>query len=228
LIQGKTKDNPFLAEGYIESLLQDYTQAQCEAYLNGEFVNFNSNTVYYSYDPDLNDTDVTLSDYPKEPLHIGMDFNIGKMAAVVHIVKDGKIYAVDEIVNEKDTYSIAATIKARYAGRKIFIYPDASAKMEHKILSKSGFKVIPPGKGNPLIKDRVTTMNTRFCNAQGHRAYLVNKDQCPVYSNGLMQQAYDKFGKPDKSNDIDHCLDAGGYCVFVIAPIKAKATMRIR
>jgi hypothetical protein len=45
VIKAKTYDNPFCQRGYIETLKKP-TTAQVDAYLNGEFVNINSASVY--------------------------------------------------------------------------------------------------------------------------------------------------------------------------------------
>src|SRR5690554_7216264 len=56
-------------------------------------------------------TDVTMK--PGEPLYIGMDFNVGKMAAVVHVKRDGLPRAVDEIIDGYDTPDMIRRIKER-------------------------------------------------------------------------------------------------------------------
>ena len=84
LIKGKTSDNRHNSDTYIETLLDSYTPEQIEAYLNGEFVNLTSGTVYRNYDRDLNHSDREIQQ--RDVLHIGMDFNITNMNAVVHFV----------------------------------------------------------------------------------------------------------------------------------------------
>ena len=64
-----------------------------KAYLDGEFVNLNSGGVYPDFDRELNKSKETIK--PREVLHIGMDFNVLKMAAVVHVLRDGQAHAVD-------------------------------------------------------------------------------------------------------------------------------------
>jgi hypothetical protein len=49
---------------------------------------------------------------------------------------------------------------------------------------------------------------------------------CPVYVEGLEQQAYNKHGEPDKTSGLDHALDAGGYFITYKFPIlKRVATV---
>ena len=53
-----------------------------------------------------------------EPLYIGMDFNVGKMAAITHVKRaDGRPRAVDELIDGFDTPDMIRRIKERYRGR---------------------------------------------------------------------------------------------------------------
>ncbi|MDX1698980.1 MAG: phage terminase large subunit [Melioribacteraceae bacterium] len=49
LIKAKTTDNPYLPEDYVQNLLDTYPENLIDAYLKGEFVNLNGNSVYYSF-----------------------------------------------------------------------------------------------------------------------------------------------------------------------------------
>jgi phage terminase large subunit len=217
LIKGRTKDNPFLPPNYIEDLKDTYTPEQLEAYLNGEFVNLTTGTVYKKYDRIKNRTSRTVQ--PSDALHVGMDFNITKMNAVIHVQDTQFKYAVDEIVNAYDTDEVCAILKRRYPSHKIIVYPDAagkarstSGKSDHEIIKSYGF-TIRSGNTNPPVKDRVNKMNISFCDKDGNRTYLVNDEQCPTYSEALERQTY-KNGEPDKSTGFDHITEAGGYFVF--------------
>lgn len=213
LIKGRTYDNPFLPKDYIKALESEYTPQQIEAYLNGEFVNLTSGTVYVEFDRKINHTDAEIQ--LNEILHIGMDFNITKMNAVVHVIRAGLKYAVGEFVNEYDTFGMAQKIKATYPSHKILIYPDASGsarntsgKSDHQILRESGFQVIAPSK-NPFVRDRVNEMNRSF----REKTYLINTYLCPVYSEAIERQSY-KNGEPDKNSGFDHITEAGGYFIY--------------
>lgn len=102
LVQASTYDNAAnLPDDYIASLLASYPPQLIQAYLQGKFVNLTSGTVYHAYSRTLNGTHERIND--GEPLHIGMDFNVGKMAAVVHVARDGQPLALEEIVDGYDT-----------------------------------------------------------------------------------------------------------------------------
>lgn len=217
LIKGKTKDNPFLPEGYITTLLDVYDEKQLEAYLNGEFVNLTSGNVYRNYNRIENRTRRTVQ--AGDVIHIGMDFNITKMNAVVHIEEGDLKYAVDEFANAYDTQELCELIRRKYAGHKIIIYPDSagksrstSGKSDHDIIRSFGF-VIRAGVRNPFVKDRVNKMNLSFKDHNGNISYFVNDEQCPVYAEALEKQTY-KNGEPDKNSGFDHITEAGGYYIY--------------
>lgn len=226
MIQASTYDNRHnLPEGYIESLEESYPEQLISAYLNGQFVNLTSGTVYDKYDRARNSTSVEWDG--KEPVYIGMDFNVGNMAAIVHVKRNGKAYAVDEIMKAYDTPDVINIIKQRYQNITIRIYPDASGGSRKSVnasvsdlalLSQAGFSVIA-NKKNPFVKDRVIAMNNAFCDNNGDVLYYVNADKCPTYADCLEQQIWADNGEPDKKQGKDHANDAGGYFIAYDYPL---------
>lgn len=231
LIKASTYSNiDNLPEDYIEILESQYPPDLLKAYLMGEFVNLNSGQVYQTFlrksdDGNNNATNITMN--KNEPLHIGLDFNVRKMAAVIHVIRDGLPYAVDEIVNAYDTPDIIRIIKDRYKDRSILIYPDASgnntksvnaSESDIKLLKDADFTVVV-NYSNPRVRDRITCMNGMFLNGKGERRYKINIEKCPVYTKCLEQQIYDDNGQPDKKQDLDHTPDAGGYFIVKMFPI---------
>lgn len=212
LIKGSTYDNPFLPTDYIKSLEESYSPEQINAYLRGEFVNLTSGNVYNEFNRNSAHSDRTIQ--AGDVLHVGMDFNITKMNAVIHVI-DGKIKtAVAEIVNAYDTYEVANILSRDYPNHKIVIYPDASGnsrstsgKSDHQILREHKFQVISPPK-NPAVRDRVNAVNKALRTA----IYKVNTHNCPSYTEALEKQSY-KNGEPDKTTGFDHITEAGGYFI---------------
>lgn len=231
LFRAKTLDNAeHLPEGYVENLQNTYPSSLLAAYIDGEFCNLNAGSVYPDYDRDLNRSAETMQ--PNDALHIGMDFNVTKMAAVIHVLRDGDPHAVDELTRVFDTPSMCGLIKDRFAGRQIFVYPDASGQSRKSnnasvsdlsILRSAGFTVLANGT-NPAVKDRVLSVNAMI----SKRRYKVNVDRCPSLVEGLEKQAYDKNGEPDKSSGIDHVIDASGYFISYKYPIQSQLVHRLQ
>ena len=247
LVQASTFDNELnLPDDYIQSLMESYPPQLISAYLKGLFVNLTSGTVYHAYDRKLNGTDA--EHLQGEALHIGMDFNVGKMSAIAHVLREGLPFAVDEITQGHDTPDMIQKIKERYwrfdgntyqKTCEVLVYPDASGDSRKSVnasvtdlalLKQAGFHVKAPA-ANPPVKDRVNAMNAMFCNAKGERRYRVNADKCPIYADCLEQQIWNDSGEPDKSQGADHANDAGGYFIHnqfpIIRPVTQSTPLRM-
>lgn len=232
LVKARTTDNPFLPKEYVESLRASYPANLIDAYLNGEFVNLNSNTVYQAFSRENNLTTRTIDQYPDHIIHIGVDFNIGKMAAGVAIIDKGKVYFVDEFLGARNTEDLIIQIKRRYQGRMIYIYPDSSGKngsanssiSSIALLQQAGFSVFYHA-ANPRVEDRVTSVNAMFMNGNMEVRAYVNPLTCPNIVACLEQQAY-RNGVPDKTAGNDHMNDAVGYLIWYRFPIIGRSRGR--
>lgn len=240
LIQASTYDNAAnLNDDYIPSLISTYDPQLISAYLDGQFTNLTSGTIYHAYDAKLNASTEVWNG--AEDLHIGMDFNVGKMAATVHVLRGDSVHAVAEIIDGYDTPDMIRQIKERFyryedgeyqKRANVHIYPDASGdsrksinatKTDIALLRQAGF-AIHAKKANPPVKDRINSMNTAFCNAKGERRYFINVNQCPSYSECLQQQVWADNGEPDKKSGNDHPNDAGGYFIHWHKPVSKPMT----
>lgn len=220
IIKASTYSNPHLPAGYIESIEQIYPQHLLAAYLNGDFVNLTSGTVYASYDRDRCDSQETYQD--GEDVFIGCDFNVTQQAATTYVKRNGVWHAVDEMSRMYDTPEMIEVIKGRYPGSKIYIYPDASGGSRKTVnasisdialLQQAGFYVRAKSK-NPAVKDRVLAMN----GALDRNMVKINATKCPTAAECLEQQVY-KNGEPDKSSGNDHQNDATTYPIAYEMPI---------
>ena len=229
LFRAKTMDNAAnLPDGYIDNLRNSYPTALLSAYLDGEFTNLTAGSVYAEYDRALNATSETVQ--PSDALHIGMDFNVGHMASVIHVLRGDNPHAVDEITDALDTPAMIALIKRDYAGHQINVYPDASggnrksnnaSESDLSLLKAAGFRVCV-NPANPRVKDRVLSVNAMI-HKEGVRRYRVNPEKCPQLVESLEKQAYDKNGEPAKDGGLDHILDAAGYMLVYRYPIVKRA-----
>lgn len=231
LFKAKTLDNAHnLPEGYVDNLRNSYPSNLLAAYLDGEFVNLTAGSVYAEFDRNLNDTRETIQ--PNDPLHIGMDFNVSHMAAVVFVLRDGEPHAVEELTGVFDTPAMIGLIKKRYPGHQIMVYPDASGQSRKSnnasvsdlsLLQSAGF-LVRSNPTNPAVKDRVLSMNAMI-HCSGTRRLRVNVDGCPALVEGLEKQAYDKNGEPDKTSGLDHVIDACGYHISHKFPVVKRTAI---
>ena len=234
LVQASTYDNEKnLPADYIPSLIEAYPKELIEAYVNGNFVNLTSGTVYRNYDRVAHSSNEKIRKVEKrkdgesggETLFIGMDFNVGKMAASVFVERGNGYHAVAELKDVYDTPDMIRLIKERWQdkGHRIIIYPDASgdsrksvdaSKSDIASLMQAGFSVRVK-KSNPPVKDRIASVNKAFEDGK----LWVNSLLCPTIADCLEQQAYGKNGEPDKKSGHDHQNDATSYFVHYEMPV---------
>ena len=220
LIKAKTSDNPYLPEGFIDSLLENYPPQLIQAYLNGNFCNLTTGQVYDKFDRNIHvlETDPVINEH--EPIRVGIDFNIGNMNAVIGIATANKFIVIDEIAKSHDTDSLAKEIKAKYPFNKIYVYPDASggnrstnaSKTDIQILESYGF-LNQSALSNPAIRDRVNSVQGMFLNGKGESKMMISKKAIRLID-CLELQSYNDKGEPDKDSGYDHMNDALGYITW--------------
>lgn len=230
LIQGKTANNPFLPEDYIPNLKKQYPAHLIQAYLEGQFVNLNNATVYVSFDRDENNTKKTFKDFPNHIIHVGQDFNYGKMATTLSVIDGGVPYFLGEMHDCRDTNDVITRLKTRFSNRQFCVYPDASVNShtgvsDITLFERAGMKCYFRTK-NPGVQDRINSVNALLLNGNNERRMFVNIAECPRLVECLEKQAYID-GKPDKSSGHDHMVDAMGYFIYWHWPLKNQAKARI-
>ena len=228
-IHASSYDNPLLDREYLEAMKAQYTEAQWRVWALGQFGTLNSSLVYSEFDRQENHSDLVLANLPRhQALHVGMDFNIDHMAAVVHALDDhGDPVAIEELVELKNVPAMIDALQTRYRGRPILVYPDASGANRNPAglttsisqLRQAGFKVIVDAS-NPAVGDRINSMNAMFKSATGQRRYKVNTRFCPFYTSALEQQAWVKGSHKDDKRD--HVTDAAGYFIWKMFPLKGR------
>jgi hypothetical protein len=210
----------------IQQAKQDLDERTFNQEYNASFVNY-AGQIYYNFDRKEN----VLEKYePKTAeVHIGMDFNIDPMSAVIAELKGNRIYIYDEIViYSSNTDEMVYEIKNRFKDKHIFIYPDPASKQRKTsaggttdlaILKNAGFN-LRVRNTHPLIRDRINAVNTKLKNANGVRTLFI-ANNCKNVLKSIERQIY-KEGTviPDKDNNYDHMNDALGYLVEYLYPVR--------
>lgn len=224
MVKAKTTSNPFLPDDYVDSLRDTYPENLITAYIDGDFVNLVSGTVYASFNRAKHNCKTEWNG--TETLHVGMDFNVCNMSASIGVIREGELHIVDEVVGGHDTPSMIETLESRFEGAQFSIYPDASGKNRNpmgasesslKLLRSAGMRVHAKSK-NPFVKDRVMAVNKAFEDGR----VKVNVIRCPRITENLEQQVYNTAGEPDKTQNQDHTNDATGYMVFWKYPVVSR------
>ncbi len=224
LVHGKTTDNPYLPESYIQSLRDNYDENLLKAYLDGQFTNLQRGNTYHGFERERN---VRECEYNRsQPIHVGWDFNV--MPQCVCIIQEQQnspnIKVIDEIQLDADgsgdvlTDRMCRTIKQKYPNSKYYAYPDATGAARHssarfsdiEIIRRNGF-MVHVRHINPLVVNRVNSMNNNL--AKGN---MIIDPKCKGLIRDL-EQVVNKEGTRDidktTNKDLTHLSDALGYYV---------------
>ena len=210
----------------IEQAKQDLDERTFKQEYLSDFVNY-SGAIYYNFNREENVIDQYTP--TNNSIHIGIDFNLDPMSAVVSEVKQDNLYVYDEIViYSSNTDELVEEINNRYSGKHIFVYPDPASKQRKtsaggrtdlSILKNAGYNVRVRNT-HPLVRDRINSVNTKLKNAKGVRTLFI-ANNCKNVIKSIERQIYKEgTSLPDKENNYDHMNDALGYLVEFLYPIK--------
>ena len=183
--------------------------------------------IYYAFERIHNVVEVTELDLGV--IYIGIDFNIDPMSAVIATRKGDMLYVFDEIrMFSSNTQELVAEISARYPKSRVWAYPDPASRQRKTsaggltdltILQNAQFVVKCPTSHTP-VRDRINAVNSRLKDSTGVR-HLYISPKCKYTIEGLERQTY-KEGtvQPDKESGYDHQMDALGYMVDYMFPIR--------
>lgn len=172
-------------------------------------------------------------------IHVGVDFNRNPITATIGVIKDNRMFVIDEIViYSSNTNELGDEIRNRYPRSKVFVYPDPSGSRQqtssrgnsdHAILGNEPYNFIvkSPRKHDP-VKDRINAINARFCSADGIRHLFIHpKAKYTIES--LEKYTYKEGTQiPDKDSGFDHIFDALSYCVAFLWPITKTVTTDVQ
>lgn len=210
----------------IEAARRDLDERTFRQEFLGTFETY-AGRIYYSFERKNNV--LTIQDPNISVLHIGIDFNIDPMSAVIAVQNKDNLYVIDEIrMFSSNTQELVAEIKARYPSSKIWAYPDPASRQRKTsaggatdltILQNAGWVVKCPTSHTP-VRDRINAVNSRLCDSTGIR-HLFIQPNCKYTIEGLERQTY-KEGtvQPDKDSGYDHQMDALGYMVDYLFPVR--------
>ena len=235
LVRGKTTDNPYLPESYINLLETNYDSTLLKAYRDGEFVNISALSTYYSFERSKN---VKKCEYDRSlPLCVSIDWNVDPMCVcLLQEKRNGQVQVFDEVIlshqGQGDLISarMCAMIKDKYPNSQYIAYPDASGFQRHTsaqfsdidILKQHGFTV-KVRKTNPPVVNRVNAVNRLLAldNKMLEGKQLIIDPKCKTLIQDL-EKVTNKQGTRDidKSNKLlTHSSDALGYYISFEHPI---------
>tara|TARA_Y100000401_G_scaffold66066_1_gene52725 strand:- start:7078 stop:8346 length:1269 start_codon:yes stop_codon:yes gene_type:complete len=245
LIHGKTTDNKFLPQEFIDTLKANYDATLIRAYLNGEYVNLQHGQAYYNFVRSKNVKEVKYDN--NRGIRVCIDFNVSPMCAVLLQVYDTspKIRVFDEIrishggAGELMTERLAQEVKRKYPNNRYIdvlqkrlakdtyiCYPDpagsqrrTSARLtDHDILRKEGF-MVKVKRQAPRVIDRLNSVNNSFKEvAIDPRCKELIKD----FERVVIKEGTRELDKTDL--ELTHMSDAFGYFVDFEFPVRKPQT----
>ena len=186
-----------------------------------------SGRVFYAFER-KNNVKIYNGELPKE-LHIGMDFNLDPMSAVIAVKDRDIMHIIDEIqIFGSNTDEMVTEIKTRFPKNSIIVYPDpagkagktsAAGRTDHSILRAANFRVIAPNSHN-AVRDGINAVNAKLCNSLGISSLFI-APHCKYIIESLEKHVY-KTGSniPDKDSGFDHMSDALRYMIDYLFPIR--------
>ena len=195
-----------------------------------------SGRVFYAFERKQNLKTFDIKDYHSvrmaDTLHIGMDFNIDPMTAVIAVREAQYLHVIDEVrMMGSNTDEMVMEIKTRYPNKSITVYPDpagaarktaASGRTDHTILRMAGFAVKAPHAHKP-VRDGINAVNAKLRSSTGEITMFIDP-KCKYTTESLEKLVYKEgSSQPDKASGFDHTADALRYMVDWLFPITQPA-----
>ncbi len=215
MIQADSLQNHFLPQDYFDTMYENYSPQQLKAWLHGEFVNMNSESVF-DFERRYNHASVTIDTSDTE-IYFAADFNVGGCVTLAALFINDIIYIFDEIIT-KDTFETRDTLQDLYPTQDIWMVADTSGgnsstsshQSNHDLLLEIPKLTMLQGPSNPGIIDSIHSVNAALRNQK----LFIDTDKCPNLTKALEQHAYDKNGMPEKfSNHLDGATDDFSDCI---------------
>ena len=208
----------------IASAKADLDERTFKQEYEAQFVNY-SGIIYYSF---KREESVVRHDGDRSVIHVGMDFNLDPMSAVLMTRKGDTLHVFDEIVMfGSNTDEMVAEIRTRYGNGTIVIYPDpasrqrktsAGGRTDLSILQNAGFEV-RVRSSHAAVRDRINSVNSRLLSKDGHRRLFVDP-KCKKVIESLERHTYKEGTSQPEKDGFDHMNDALGYAVEYLFPIR--------
>lgn len=234
IVHASTRSNLTLGNSYVSRLEGALTDVAAEAYISGNFINLTTGRIYYGF---LKSRNVIELPDPGIEYHVGMDFNVDPMAAIVFWVSGNHAHIVDEIeLPNADTEYMCKYLRDTYTFNKDHpqkglcrihkVFPDATGRArktsatggntDFKIIENNGFLLDAP-PSNPPIRDRENCVNGKL-NPKVGKATLTISPRCKRLISYLEKYTQENKNKPSYKK-MSHLLDSLGYPMHRIFPI---------
>lgn len=231
----------------IESARREMTEAMFAQEILAEFRDITSGKAYLNFGTHnyKSQNPFTASGQrwtPYLPIVVGMDFNVNHMSWHLGQRKASQIWFGDRIYFEQNSSTQEAALelvqKVRDHKLGVTLIGDASGKAQStKSAGKSDYDIIHTilrdnnipyqdltPDSNPLVKDRINTMNVRAKSSTGHTDFFFDPKVCKELDRDFQRVVWKKGSQAtlDKTTDVrlTHPSDSVGYPVCVLLPLE--------
>lgn len=232
-----TRENPFVDEDFLESMLANYDRRTALQEVDGRVLVDNEANIYYEYRETYHKR--TMSAYrPDKPLILCWDFNASKVAPMsmvicqLHAYRNGVpfVQVIDEIIIPSgNTPKVCEEFIKRYKGhnRGIWVYGDSTGHTRTASVGITDYQMINqylsphfPGirfsvpRQNMPERNRTAAMNAMLVNSHGDIRLFVAPN-CTELLTDFAEVVPDMYGRIDKNKDKKrtHASDALGYFI---------------
>lgn len=192
----------------------------------GSFENFEG-VAYYNFGSHNLKTVVYNS---KDIIHVGMDFNVNPMTAVLCHVYANEVHQFGELyMRNSNTYEMVKELTRMFPANRVIIYPDSTGKAREsnatysdlEILKRAGFQ-IRAHPTNPYVKDRLNAVNSLMKPMNGKVRYYVNPECVKTINdfNKVERTADGRENKRQEDEGLVHISSALGYLIYYLFPLK--------
>ena len=232
MIHARSWDNPLLPAGYLENLVDGYSDQEREQELEGHFVNLGGAQCYWAFNHDRHVREGKLD--VRLPIFMACDFNPDPLAwGLIQQQGDRTVVLRDFKQHSGDFASMVGTtadwldsvVRSKYRPR-IIVNGDASGNARTAQTGKTDYHVLieelrraefhatlDVPRANPPIRDRVNATNRHLQSHDGGSHVDIDPG-CEELIADLEQNAWDDTGKIDKRDRTrTHWADWFGYHV---------------
>lgn len=249
--------NPLFTDAELRQAKKIMTPKKFQQEIMAEFLDLTKGKAYYSATEANHSVECPFATgkliNPNLPIIVGMDFNLNPMSWILMQKRIDDWWAFDELYLEDSNTqeaSVALVEKLReieaetgYDLKKygLIIVGDASGKSGQRAAAGQSdydiiynelkknqieFEDLTPDS-NPMVKDRVNTVNMKFKNANNEINFWYHPKRCPRFKKDTERVTWkDSVGTPalekNKDRELTHMSDAAGYPICVLSPIKAN------
>ena len=224
IVYSDTAENTFIDENYRETLEGLLDEQSLKVFASGQIVRLGGEYFYYAFQRKVNVAPNTED--KSELVHVGLDFNVGKMAATFSHLRyiDGKktLFVFGELLLEgdSDTLKMGRAIITRFGLGRVIITCDASGKSRKtsgrsdvQTLHSLGFsqEQVRYKAANPRLRERQILVNGLLSHGQ-----IIVDPSCKKTIKDfekVQQNKVDYSKVKDKDDKLTHLSDGLDYLI---------------